>query len=206
MFVRPKAARGETTRAVAELLASGRSFAEVAIALGISRPTVSYHARRLGIPPAQKFNRRYDWDLVQAYHDAGHSMRECQRRFGFSSKTWADAAARGAIKPRPAAAPIELYLVSGRNTCRTHLKRRLLTEGLKENRCEACGLTEWLGRSLSMALHHLNGDGRDNRLENLQLLCPNCHSQTDNFSGRNRRPLRVVPDPPDGGSGDVDVA
>ena len=70
--------------AVAELLASGRSFAEVAIALGITKPTVSYHARRLGIPPAQKFNRRYDWDLVQAYHDAGHSMRECQRRFGFS--------------------------------------------------------------------------------------------------------------------------
>jgi hypothetical protein len=39
------------------------------------------------------------------------------------------------------------------------------------------------------------------------MLCPNCHSQTDNFSGRNRQPrLRVVPDPPAGGSGDVDVA
>jgi 5-methylcytosine-specific restriction endonuclease McrA len=36
-------------------------------------------------------------------------------------------------------------------------------------------------------LHHVNGDGRDNRLENLQLLCPNCHSQTDNFAGRNVR-------------------
>jgi 5-methylcytosine-specific restriction endonuclease McrA len=38
-----------------------------------------------------------------------------------------------------------------------------------------------------MALHHINGDGRDNRLENLQFLCPNCHSQTENFAGRNVR-------------------
>jgi Zn finger protein HypA/HybF involved in hydrogenase expression len=119
-------------------------------------------------------------------------MRECQKRFGFSSKTWADAAARGAIKPRPAAAPLELYLVAGRNTSRAHLKKRLFAEGLKENRCETCGLTEWRGRPLSMALHHVNGDGRDNRLENLELLCPNCHSQTENFSGRGRRRLAVV--------------
>jgi hypothetical protein len=40
---------------------------------------------------------------------------------------------------------------------------------------------------LSLALHHRNGDGEDNRLENLELLCPNCHSQTDTFAGRNRR-------------------
>jgi 5-methylcytosine-specific restriction endonuclease McrA len=72
------------------------------------------------------------------------------------------------------------------------LKGRLIAAGLKENRCEACGLTEWLGRPLSMALHHVNGDGLDNRIENLQLLCPNCHAQTDNFSGRGRRRLEAV--------------
>jgi len=178
---------------VAKLLATGLSFSEAATTLCLSKPTVSYHARRLGIAPVSKFSRRYDWSEVQRYHEAGNSMRECQRRFGFSSKTWADAAARGAIRPRPAAAPIELYLVSGRkSTCRTHLKRRLLNEGLKRNRCELCGITEWLGQPLSMALHHVNGDGRDNRLENLQLLCPNCHSQTENFSGKGRRRLRAV--------------
>jgi ribosomal protein S27AE len=68
----------------------------------------------------------------------------------------------------------------------------LFAAGLKENRCERCGLTEWLGRPLSMALHQVNGDGRDNRLENLQLLCPNCQAQTDNFSGKGRRRLTVV--------------
>lgn len=53
-------------------------------------------------------------------------------------------------------------------------------------RCEKCGLDEWRGSPLSLALHHVNGDRHDNRLANLQLLCPNCHSQTDNFAGRNR--------------------
>jgi hypothetical protein len=38
---------------------------------------------------------------------------------------------------------------------------------------------------LSMALHHVNGDGSDNRLENIKFLCPNCHAQTSNYGGRN---------------------
>jgi Zn finger protein HypA/HybF involved in hydrogenase expression len=170
------------------------SRSAIARTLGLSKSTVSYHARRLGERVDARAARRYDWPLIQRYYDEGRSVRECIARFGFSSQTWHAAVQRGAIKPRPIAAPIELYLVYGRNTCRTHLKRRLLKEGLKESRCEKCGLTEWLGTPLSMALHHVNGDGRDNRLENLQLLCPNCHSQTDNFSGRGRRALRVVPD------------
>jgi Zn finger protein HypA/HybF involved in hydrogenase expression len=66
-----------------------------------------------------------------------------------------------------------------------------LAEGLKESRCERCGIDSWLGEPLSMALHHINGDGLDNRLENLALLCPNCHAQTPNFSGRNRRIRRI---------------
>jgi 5-methylcytosine-specific restriction endonuclease McrA len=76
-------------------------------------------------------------------------------------------------------------LVDGRTVNRGHLKGRLLGAGLKEGRCELCGINEWRGEPLSLALHHVNGDGQDNRLENLQLLCPNCHSQTPNFSGRN---------------------
>jgi transposase-like protein len=184
---------GERRRGVQALLESGASQAETARLLGITPATVSYHARALGLPVRSECARRHDWAAIQAYHDTGHSMRECQKRFGFSSKTWADAAARGALKPRPAAAPIALYLVTGRaKTSRTHLKRRLLAEGLKKNRCEVCGLTEWLGQPLAMALHHVNGDGLDNRLENLQLLCPNCHSQTENFAGRGRRRLEAA--------------
>ena len=175
------------------LLEQGLSGAAIARELGISRSTVSYHKRRLGYSIDVRCNRRYDWDSVQRFYDAGHSITECQEHFGFARKTFMDAVKRGDVVSRPQAMPIEVLLSAPRN--RTHLKQRLFAEGLKHNRCELCGLTQWLGEPLSMALHHVNGDGKDNRLENLQLLCPNCHSQTDNFSGRGRRRLRVVPDP-----------
>jgi hypothetical protein len=80
--------------------------------------------------------------------------------------------------------PIDELLVAGTYRGRENVKARILRAGLKDGSCEECGITEWRGRPLSMALHHVNGDGRDNRLENLRLLCPNCHSQTDNFAGK----------------------
>lgn len=69
------------------------------------------------------------------------------------------------------------------------LKNRLLKEGIKEYKCEnpECGRTEWNGKPIPLELHHINGDNTDNRLENLQLLCPNCHAQTDNYSGKNQK-------------------
>lgn len=65
------------------------------------------------------------------------------------------------------------------------LKLRLIKEGLKEEKCECCGNTEWLGQPIKLELHHINGNHNDNRLENLQLLCPNCHAYTDNYRGKN---------------------
>jgi hypothetical protein len=169
------------------MLAEGLTQAEVGRQLGITKPTVSYHARRLGMPVQEACNRRYDWNEIQLAYDSGLSARQCAQRFGFALCSWNAAVKRGAVKPRPRKIPIEDLLVVGRHrTGRSHLKERLLGEGLKVNHCEQCGLTEWRNRPLSMALHHVNGDGKDNRLANLELLCPNCHAQTENFAGRNR--------------------
>jgi Bacterial regulatory proteins, luxR family/HNH endonuclease len=194
MFVAevPESREVRTRQLVAELLARGLSSMEIARVLGLSKSTVCYHKRRLGHAIDAKFNRRYDWTEVQRYYDLGHSIAQCEAHFGFARKTFMDAAKRGDLVTRPHAAPIEIYLVKGRRTNRTHLKRRLVATGLKQNRCERCGIESWLGEPLSMALHHVNGDGLDNRLENLALLCPNCHAQTPNFSGRNRKIGRLT--------------
>lgn len=68
----------------------------------------------------------------------------------------------------------------------THqLKLRLLKEGLLQRKCYRCGINEWLGKQLSLELEHKNGNRYDNRIENIELLCPNCHSLTATYRGKN---------------------
>jgi len=67
-----------------------------------------------------------------------------------------------------------------------HLKNRLFDEGLKQRVCDNCGISEWLGKPISLELEHINGNNTDNRLDNLKILCPNCHSQTPTFRRKNK--------------------
>lgn len=83
--------------------------------------------------------------------------------------------------------PIADILVNNSHYKSYRLAKRLVKEGLKEHKCECCGLKEWMGKVIKLELHHINGDPCDNRFENLQLLCPNCHSYTDNYRGKNKR-------------------
>jgi 5-methylcytosine-specific restriction endonuclease McrA len=83
--------------------------------------------------------------------------------------------------------PLEEILVENSSYFNTHdLKRRLLNNGLLFYSCSECGISDWNGSSLSLHLDHINGERTDNRLENLRLLCPNCHSQTDTYAGKNK--------------------
>ncbi len=67
------------------------------------------------------------------------------------------------------------------------LKKRLLTEGVKKNKCENCGVTFWNGNPLQMELHHKDGNRTNHQHSNLQMLCPNCHSQTENYRAKNKK-------------------
>ena len=63
----------------------------------------------------------------------------------------------------------------------------LVQTGYKEYKCECCGISEWNGKSIRLQLHHKDGNPMNNNLENLEVLCPNCHTQTDNYGSKNTR-------------------
>ena len=66
------------------------------------------------------------------------------------------------------------------------LHRRLLSEGIKEYRCECCGDTEWNGKPIPLQLDHIDGNPHNHMLSNLRMLCPNCHAQTETYCGKNK--------------------
>ncbi len=73
------------------------------------------------------------------------------------------------------------YINTGR------LKKKLIEDGIKEHRCENCTLSKWLDNPIPLELHHVDGNRDNNEFNNLELLCPNCHSLTDNYRGKNIR-------------------
>lgn len=63
-------------------------------------------------------------------------------------------------------------------------RKRIILE--QDNKCNHCGISDWFGKPLSLEIDHINGISDDNRRENLEAICPNCHSVTDTWRGRNK--------------------
>jgi 5-methylcytosine-specific restriction endonuclease McrA len=90
--------------------------------------------------------------------------------------------------------PLDKILIKDSTYKSTHnLKNRLYKESILEKICSSCQLSSWLGEDLNLELDHINGDRTDNRLENLRILCRNCHGLTDTFAGLNKGKVNYNP-------------
>jgi len=141
-----------------EAVKSSKSYRQVLNKLGLKEAGGNYQQ-------VKKYIKEYNFDTKH-----------------FLGKVW-NKGLRGMGKPR---LPLESILVKNSNYQSFKLKKRLFVAGIKKQECEEC---RWAKRNsdgyLPLELDHVNGNHRDNRLENLRVLCPNCHSLKSNHRGRN---------------------
>lgn len=94
-------------------------------------------------------------------------------------------AKKGQYKGGNAYRPASFYFNNKHSITSAKLKEKLFKDGLKEKKCELCGVSKWRGMELPLELHHKNRKHNDNSFENLQILCPNCHSIQEGNAGAN---------------------
>lgn len=110
----------------------------------------------------------------------------CQVEFTFEDKSstgrFCSSACSGKHRTEFVVKPlIEQGKVDQTSTLKTYLTNE---RGYK---CETCNLTDWMGKPISLHVDHIDGDSDNNFPSNIRLLCPNCHSQTETFCGRNKK-------------------
>ncbi len=146
-----------------------------------------------------RIKSRIDDDLFIKICDSSKSMAEAASKLGLHFNSFKKRACElGCYTPNQAGngisknkpwIPLEEIIESNLHPhYQTYkLKQRLLMQGIKENRCEECGIIEWNGKAIGMELHHIDGNRANHFLDNLMMLYPNCHSQTTNYRAKNKR-------------------
>ena len=96
----------------------------------------------------------------------------------------------------PKKLPLNSYLKRNSKISAHRLRLKLIREKVKDEKCEICLLSVWQNKNIPLELHHIDGDRKNNLLENLQILCKNCHAQTENYGvpkGKGRNQYRDCP-------------
>ncbi|MFG2883853.1 HNH endonuclease [Streptomyces sp. NPDC048297] len=205
-----------TKERLEEAARGARTLSEALERLGVdpgsaTRRYVAERMRRLGVDTSH-FEREVKWtrDVLQKAVSASTNMCEVLRflglevvgghhthisrrikAYGIDTSHFQVQPRRGGVQHprRPESLLIEQSSAHARRIHSDRLKWAMTALGVQE-RCALCGIEAvWQGCPLPLEVDHISGDWRDNRIENLRFLCPNCHSTTDSYRGRaNRRP------------------
>jgi len=152
------------------------SLSEIENAVSVST-SLRQAIKQLGLIPAggnyQTLKRHITYYEVDTSH--------------FTGKGWLKG------KTLPPRRPTQEYLDNTAPIQSYKLRNRLINEGVLPHECARCKNTEWQNSPIALELHHIDGNSKNNNLENLQLLCPNCHALTENYRGKAKKIARHKP-------------
>ena len=189
------------------------TYSEIVKELGCSLSTVSYHC---GTPDKSKTWKVYDYpedklrEAVLTSVAFSHvleklgipvsggryaSLKTHLNKYGidyshFEGQAWAGRQSKENNTFSKEEFMEKVLIDNGSNFSSHNLKLKLYHFGIKIPKCECCGLTTWQNKPISLHLDHINGNNKDNRLINLRILCPNCHSQTDTYAGKKLKGIK----------------
>lgn len=184
---------------IIKMLQDGYTYTTICTTLNVAKSTVAYHAKKHELHKTEGVKHtNYDWDQVQLVYDTGLCLKELAITTGISTTAITSAIKTGKLKidrKRLCSDQKELpndYIFKSNSTTDVGVvKRRIRRDSLIPYVCHVtnCPLSQlviWNGDAITLHLDHVNGIRTDHRLENLRWLCPNCHSQTPTYCGRNK--------------------
>jgi hypothetical protein len=148
-----------------QLISQYHSICRMAQAAGVSATTIRYWLKVRGMKSDGNYSRKFRQPLC----------RNCGKSVRCRPNVYCSIACQHRLRRR-------LAVENGTAGVRA-LKSYLLE--CRESRCEICGLAEWMSRPIPLELDHRDGDSFNNSLNNLRLICPNCHAQTETYKNRN---------------------
>lgn len=183
---------------IIKMLNEGKTYQTIRLELGVAISTIAYHAKQIGKKAKGPVRGSYDWTEVQKLYDTGLCLIELHMQTGISKSSISHAVKMGRLKidrmrkcKENSFVPNESIFIQNCPYTSNMIKNRIKKDSLLPYKChiDSCTLSVenpvWNGEPIVLHLDHINGMNSDNRLCNLRWLCPNCHSQTSTYCGRN---------------------